>query len=91
MLAGLKGEFPQMQIAVLTGYRDFEYAQRAIRLGVSRFLLKPSKMEELNEALAYMTGVLDALAPTEEPEPPPETENPNSFLVRQAQAYIGEH
>ena len=91
MLAGLKGEFPRMQIAVLTGYRDFEYAQRAIRLGVSRFLLKPSKMEELNEALEYMTGVLDALAPTEEPEPPPETENPNSFLVRQAQAYIGEH
>ena len=91
MLAALKGEFPRMQIAVLTGYRDFEYAQRAIRLGVSRFLLKPSKMEELNEALAYMTGVLDALVPTEEPEPPPEAENPNSFLVRQAQAYIGEH
>ena len=51
MLAGLKGEFPRMQIAVLTGYRDFEYAQRAIRLGVARFLLKPSKMEELEEAL----------------------------------------
>ena len=90
MLAALKGEFPRMQIAVLTGYRDFEYAQRAIRLGVSRFLLKPSKMEELNEALEYMTGVLDALAPTEDPEPP-EADNPNSFLVRQAQAYIGEH
>ncbi len=43
MLAGLKGEFPRMQIAVLTGYRDFEYAQRAIRLGVARFLLKPSR------------------------------------------------
>ena len=36
MLAGLKGEFPRMQIAVLTGYRDFEYAQRAIRLGVAK-------------------------------------------------------
>ena len=59
MLAGLKGEFPRMQIAVLTGYRDFEYAQRAIRLGVARFLLKPSRMDELNEALAHMTGVLD--------------------------------
>ena len=56
MLAGLKGEFPRMQIAVLTGYRDFEYAQRAIRLGVARFLLKPSRMDELNEALAHMTG-----------------------------------
>ena len=89
MLAGLKGEFPRMQIAVLTGYRDFEYAQRAIRLGVSRFLLKPSKMDELNEALEYMTGVLDRLPPQEDPEP--EGEDPNSFLVRQAQVYISGH
>lgn len=92
MLAGLKGEFPRMQIAVLTGYRDFEYAQRAIRLGVSRFLLKPSKMEELLEALEYMTSVLDRLPATEEePEPQPGDEDPNSFLARQAQAYITEH
>lgn len=61
MLAGLKAEFPKTQIMVLTGYRDFEYAQKAIRLGVSRFLLKPSKMDELEEALVYMTGVLDTL------------------------------
>ncbi|WP_325178671.1 response regulator [uncultured Oscillibacter sp.] len=66
MLAGLKGEFPRMQIAVLTDYRDFEYAQRAICLGVSRFLLKPSKTEELNEALEHMTDVLDRLPPPAE-------------------------
>lgn len=89
MLAGLRGEFPRMQIAVLTGYRDFEYAQRAIRLGVARFLLKPSRMDEINEALEYMTDVLDRLPNQEEPQP--EAEDPNSFLVRQAQAYIAEH
>ena len=55
MLAGLKSEFPAMQIAVLTGYRDFSYAQEAIRLGVCRYLLKPSKMDELHEALGTMT------------------------------------
>ena len=91
MLAGLKGEFPRMQIAVLTGYRDFEYAQRAIRLGVARFLLKPSKMEELEEALDYMTGVLDRLSPDEraQAEDRPEPEDAaNSFVVRQAKAYI---
>ena len=52
MLAGLKGELPQTRITVLTGYRDFEYAQTALHLGVSRFLLKPSKMGELEEALS---------------------------------------
>lgn len=94
MLAGLKGEFPNTQISVLTGYRDFEYAQKAIKLGVSRFLLKPSKMDELEEALKFMTGVLDTL-PKEEPaavcEEEPADTSANSFLVRQAQAYITEH
>ena len=91
MLAGLKGEFPRMQIAVLTGYRDFEYAQRAIRLGVARFLLKPSKMDEIEEALAFMTGVLDRL-PREESESGRESEDTaNSFIVRQTRAYIAQH
>ena len=90
MLAGLKGEFPRMQIAVLTGYRDFEYARRAIRLGVSRFLLKPSRMDEIEEALTCMTGVLDRLPPEEEKEEPPDSAA-NSFIVRQARGYIAEH
>lgn len=51
MIAGLKSEFPDMQIIILTGYREFEYARRAIELGVLRFLLKPSKMSELEEAI----------------------------------------
>lgn len=64
MLAGLKSEFPEMQICVLTGYRDFNYAQEAIRLGVTRFLLKPSKMDEIDEALAAMTQKLEQLRRT---------------------------
>ncbi len=92
MLAGLRGEFPRMQIAVLTGYRDFEYAQRAIRLGVSRFLLKPSKMDEIEEALTHMTAQLDSLPPETAQEPDGADDLPaNSFLVRQAQGYIKEH
>ena len=68
MLAGLRSEFPAMQVAVLTGYREFSYAQEAIRLGVARFLLKPSKMGEINEALKAVTERLDKTAPAEEAE-----------------------
>ena len=46
MLAGLKSEFPAMQIAVLTGYRDFSYAQEAIRLGVCRYSLASANTDE---------------------------------------------
>lgn len=89
MLAGLKSEFPDMQIAVLTGYRDFNYAQKAINLGVTRFLLKPSKMDELNEALTAMKENLDKLCPNEgEGAAHAESKHAASFTVNQARAYI---
>ncbi|HOF94152.1 MAG TPA: response regulator [Clostridia bacterium] len=86
MLAGLRSEFPKMQITVLTGYRDFKYAQEAIRLGVTRLLLKPSRMEEINEAMGAMVSNLKTIMPkTEESaEEPPA----NSFIVRQALSFI---
>lgn len=73
MIAGLKSEFSEMQLIILTGYREFEYARRAIELGVARFLLKPSKMNELEEAIAAVTARLDLLGlpaalPVEEAE-----------------------
>lgn len=58
MLAGLRSEFPDMQVTVLSGYREFGYAQEAIRLGVSRFLVKPSRMDDICETLEAMTGKL---------------------------------
>lgn len=58
MIAAIKSQHPHMEITILTGFRDFDYAQRAIRLGVTRFLLKPSKMDELEEAVEKMTDNL---------------------------------
>ena len=84
MVAGLRSEFPDMQVAVLTGYRDFSYAQEAIRLGVTRFLLKPSKMDEIREALEAMTQRLDKLAPQEEEH----TGTAGSFIVHQAVSFM---
>ena len=86
MLAGLRSEFPDMQVAILTGYRDFAYAQEAIRLGVTRYLLKPSKMEEITEALTAMTEHLNRnQAVSGEDE---HTQNAGSFIVNQALTYM---
>lgn len=89
MLAGLRSEFPNMQVAVLTGYRDFSYAQEAIRLGVTRFLLKPSKMDEIKEALQTMKEKLDKL-PQEVAEDD-QTQNAGSFIVNKAMRYMEEN
>ncbi|MEE3487965.1 MAG: response regulator [Bulleidia sp.] len=89
MIAALKSEHANMEITILTGYRDFSYAQEAIRLGVRRFLLKPSKMDEINEAVDAMTKELASRssAAAEEEEPTPAA----GFLVRKALAYMEEH
>lgn len=58
MIAALGSQFPNLEVSVLTGFRDFEYAQEAIRLGVTRFLLKPSNMSELEEAISVMCANL---------------------------------
>lgn len=86
MVAALRSEFPDMQVAILTGYRDFSYAQEAIRLGVTRFLLKPSKMEEIKEALTVMVERLDKQQP-ERPEEEP-SQHASSFIVNQAMSYM---
>lgn len=86
MLAGLRSEYPNMQVTVLTGYRDFDYAQKAVHLGVTRFLLKPSKMSELEEALATMVERLKNL--TGAPEEPAEEDSISNLVVREAVEYI---
>lgn len=86
MLAALRSEFPDMQVTVLTGFREFTYAQEAIRLGVNRYLLKPSRMDEINEALETMTARLKKISPAEEEEA-----TAGSFIVRRAMEYMKAH
>lgn len=99
MIAAIKSEHSDMQIAILTGYRDFDYAQSAIRLGVSRFLLKPSKIDEIEEAITAMTQKLDSLAKEKaasvheasQEDDSAEESCANSFVVKNALDYIEEN
>ena len=75
MIAAIHSQFPDLEVCVLTGYRDFEYAKEAIRLGVTRFLLKPSNMDELEEAIGKMCGNLKRKGITgDEPKRDPQDE-----------------
>jgi YesN/AraC family two-component response regulator len=51
MISQIKSLIPECKIIILTGYRDFEYAQEAIRVGAFRFILKPSKTDEITQAI----------------------------------------
>jgi two-component system response regulator YesN len=90
MIAAFKSMFPRLQIAVLTAHRDFEYAQRALNLGVTRFILKPSKMDELIEALREMIARASA-APEVDEKPKDAEHEAGSFVVQLAKEYIRNH
>lgn len=92
MIAAIKSEYEDMEISILTGYRDFDYAQQAIRLGVSRFLLKPSNMEELEEAIEKMCCNLKRKNISGDNGAGESHENAaSSFIVKNALKYIQEN
>ena len=44
-------EIPDIKIIIISGYDEFEYAQRAIRVGVEQYLLKPVTRGALRKVL----------------------------------------
>ncbi|RKP57330.1 response regulator [Cohnella endophytica] len=54
----LKMKYPEMMIALVTGYGEFEYARKAIRLGVEDYVLKPFKKEEMLSTLLKFKFIL---------------------------------
>ena len=88
LIAAVRSEFPKMMVTILSGYPDFDYAQRAIGLGVMRYVLKPSRFSELEDALAYMVQCLGGAQaqPTAEA-----TDCAQNFIIKNAIAYIEEH
>lgn len=92
MIAGIKSQFPNLEVCVLTGFRDFDYAKEAIRLGVTRFLLKPSNMDEIEEAITVMCANLAKKGITgEENKEEPEISASSSFIVKNALEYMEEN
>lgn len=47
----IKKEMPWIEIIILTGYEEFEYAKEAIKLGIAQYLSKPIKGEDLLKAV----------------------------------------
>ncbi len=43
----IKKEFPWIEIIILTGYEEFEYAKEGIKIGIAQYLSKPINGEEL--------------------------------------------
>lgn len=93
LIAAVRSEFPKMEITILSGYSEFDYAKRAIALGVSRYIVKPSKFDELEEALRAMVAKLKENNPeAAENEGEGEAEEgAQNFIIKNALKYIEDH
>lgn len=81
--------WPDLKIVLISGFKEFEYARKALRLGVANYVLKPIDREELLRALRE---ALREPAPSgKAPVPPGEDEEEFSSPVERALAHIREH
>jgi len=55
----LKKRFPTIKIIILTGFDEFEYAQKAVNLNVVEYALKPVSSKELIQVLLRVKIQLD--------------------------------
>ncbi|UKS26741.1 response regulator [Paenibacillus sp. HWE-109] len=52
----IRERFPTIKLIILTGHDEFEYAQRAIKLHIDEYVLKPFSAQELVNALLKVKG-----------------------------------
>lgn len=75
----------QTEIIFISGFRDFEYAKSAIRLGARQYITKPLNRDEVIAAFLNLRTLLDSRAP-----PPVEQEESPLYYQRIMQV-VKEH
>ncbi len=54
----VKGIVPNAKIALITGYDYFDYAQKAIKIGVDDYVLKPVSKEDIRQLLVKLVAMV---------------------------------
>ncbi len=61
LIRHVKAMMPWLKIIIISGYGEFESAQRAISLGVDLYLLKPIRSADLAEAIEKIAATLEEI------------------------------
>lgn len=59
LIEKIKELSPSTYIIIISGFNEFEYAQKAIRLGVNLYLLKPINEEKLYSGINYAKKIIE--------------------------------
>ncbi|WP_028550913.1 response regulator transcription factor [Paenibacillus sp. UNC451MF] len=55
----IRSKYPTTKIIILTGYDEFEYAQKAVKMHIDEYVLKPFSAQELIQALVKIKQLID--------------------------------
>ncbi len=83
MIGRMRETGQKAYIVILSGYSDFGFAQRAIELGVTRYLTKPTNTRELTGVLEEIERKLD-----QDQGGPGEKKEVANLMVQKAMDYI---
>ena len=59
LIETVKEKWTDIRFIILTGYDDFAYMQKAIRYGVDEYLLKPVRVEDLQNVIRKLVDILE--------------------------------
>lgn len=59
LVRAVRGEFPGVELIVLSGYGEYEYTSQAMELGVRHYVLKPCDEERLSEILCKVKSEIE--------------------------------
>lgn len=54
VLRGIRAKWPKTIVSIVSAFNEFKYAQQALELGASCYLLKPFSVDEFNKTLLKM-------------------------------------
>ncbi len=54
LIREIKKEYDEVQVIIISGYAEFQYAEQALNMGVGSYLLKPVPEEDLAKAMKHV-------------------------------------
>jgi two-component system response regulator YesN len=94
----VRERYPATRIVIVSAHENFEYAQQALRLGATDYLLKPVRPEQLVELLKRLCADRDGEQAQTSIETPPRQdaqeqaqEGPHAHVLKRARAYMAAH
>jgi|YelNatPaOPRAMG01_1025707.scaffolds.fasta_scaffold02741_6 two-component system response regulator YesN len=59
LIKKVRGEFPDIELIILSGYSEFEFAKSAMEYGVKYYLLKPTREKDIEEIILKVKEELE--------------------------------